>query len=61
MQVQEKLAGGWHLDTYSTILSRRNELHKRVGKLLYVKPNRADRERMIRNSSIVIRTFGGAR
>jgi len=36
-----KLFGGpkpqWHLDTHSTILSRKHSYHKRVGKLMYVK------------------------
>lgn len=27
----------WHLDTHSTILSRKHSYHKRVGKLIYVK------------------------
>jgi len=27
----------WHLDTHSTILSRKHSYHKKVGKLMYVK------------------------
>lgn len=38
-QTHEKMvADGWHLDTHSTILSRRHSHHKRVGNLQYVKP-----------------------
>lgn len=30
----------WHLDTHSTILSRRNEYHRRIGRQQFVTPKR---------------------
>lgn len=36
--INKMKAKGWHLDTHSTILSRKHEAHKCIGNLRFVKP-----------------------
>jgi len=37
---RELYKNGWHLDTHSTILSRRHSYHMMAGKMRYVKPKK---------------------
>jgi hypothetical protein len=34
----------WHLDLFSTILSRKHSYHKRCGKLMYVKTKKEQKQ-----------------